>query len=480
MLAVFAGFISAFGLGLYDYSDNIPASIKPPGNLTASQVPQFIVLGFDDNPTSGDSLTGGIVWILDYLKNKRNPAGNGNAATFDNALVRATFLTYTVGFYEDMEDEPLDLMRAIGRAYKEGHEIGNHSFNHATTNATTLAEWESQIDKTNTNLAKPVPPDTVASMWDWENPTIVVNYGAGVDKASITGWRTPSLAYNAATFTAIRARGFTYDCSIEDGWEDGKDGTNFTWPYTLNQGSAGSDYTDDWDSEGHTHIGSYPGVWELPQQPFMVPASLAGAIKDDDKTRITGLDYNIIDNTSGDLGLKGADFYSILCYTLDCRLKGNRAPLMIGGHSQFTTDAWAKSSSNTTGPEIRKAWADFIEYALKKPDVRFVRAQDLVAWCRKPVALSVTTVHSEMAGSELFEKEIRYAHGSFYCNAAADRGSNVRVSLYRVDGTLVQNSTVAIGNSAMEFTPSRPLLTGCYILKVGGKKPYYAKMIISR
>ena len=83
-------------LGGYNYTDNRAWSQSPPNGLAVSQVPQFVELGFDDNFISGlGSTTGGMTWILNFLRNKRNPSGSGNSATFDNTLIRANFYTNT-------------------------------------------------------------------------------------------------------------------------------------------------------------------------------------------------------------------------------------------------------------------------------------------------------------------------------------------------------------------------------------------------
>ena len=42
----------------------------------------------------------------------------------------------------------------------------------------------------------------------------------------------------------VKAAGFWYDCSIQEGTDLDQDGTNFFWPYTLDQGSPGH-ATDD-------------------------------------------------------------------------------------------------------------------------------------------------------------------------------------------------------------------------------------------
>lgn len=49
----------------------------PPIGLKSFQVPQFIVLGFDDNQDIN-----GMLWMLKLLDKKRNPSGSGNINIF--------------------------------------------------------------------------------------------------------------------------------------------------------------------------------------------------------------------------------------------------------------------------------------------------------------------------------------------------------------------------------------------------------------
>ena len=44
-------------LGGYDYTDHRAWSQSPPGGLTATQMPMFVQIGFDDNPRSSLNTT---------------------------------------------------------------------------------------------------------------------------------------------------------------------------------------------------------------------------------------------------------------------------------------------------------------------------------------------------------------------------------------------------------------------------------------
>src|SRR6185295_14400503 len=157
----------------------------------------------------------------------------------------------------------------------------------------------------------------------------------------IFGFRTPFLDYNGNVFTVVKALGFWYDTTIEEGYEPGQNGSNFLWPYTLDRGSPGNDAVVAWNDGNHVASGKHPGLWELPLHVVIVPpddqAAKYGipiglrkklkALKsyfDVDTGFITGLDWNLW----YEYLVTRAEFVAILRYTLDLRLASNRAPLI--------------------------------------------------------------------------------------------------------------------------------------------------------
>lgn len=91
--------------------------------------------------------------------------------------------------------------------------------------------------------------------------------------------------------------------------------------------------------------------------------------------KITGLDWNVLESAK----ISGPEFLAILKYNLDLRLAGNRAPFMVAGHtSLYPADK----------PERRRAFAEFVTYALSKPEVRFVTGPQLIGWLRQPTPLA--------------------------------------------------------------------------------------------
>jgi hypothetical protein len=70
-------------------------------------------------------------------------------------------------------------------------------------------------------------------------------------------------------------------------------------------------------------------------------------------------------------------------YSLDLRLKGNRAPMMLGVHTdEYTEENPYFRPKSSTVADRREAIEKFLEYALSKKEVRVVPMRDILAWTR--------------------------------------------------------------------------------------------------
>ncbi|HEY8995662.1 MAG TPA: polysaccharide deacetylase family protein [Lacunisphaera sp.] len=340
-------------------ADSQPASDQPPGGLKPGQVPQFVLIGFDDNPA-----TEPMTWFVDHVRDLRNPAGAGRAATFDGGPVRAIF--FSNGKYWNDRT----LIGIHHKAVALGHEVANHTQNHPHGAAFTAAEWRTEIT-------------ACAGTFD----------ETGIPASGVVGFRAPYLEYTDATFVALAALRLAYDSSIEEGRQPGQDGTSLSWPYTLDAGSPGNAAA--FPPESPRRLKAHPGLWEIPLNVFMIPpdadcaafgiepglrARTGAALKamggtGEPTDRITGLDWNSLEAAK----CSGPEFLAILKYSLDRRLAGNRAPFMVGAHTAlYPADK----------PDRRKAMEDFIAYALSKPEVRFVTGRQLLGWLRAPQGLN--------------------------------------------------------------------------------------------
>lgn len=340
------------------FADRLAPAAQPPGGLAPAQVPQFILLGYDDNQ-SVEPMT----WFVEQLDRRRNPRGTGNAATFDGAPVRMIY--FSNGRYWD---DPA-IVAIHHRAVEAGHELANHTHTHPFGIPFTLAQWHEEMDACDRAYL-----------------------AVGVLRKPAAGFRAPYLQYTDVTFQALVARGQLYDASIQEGYQADQDGSDFLWPYTLDEGSPGNAVRYPASSRRRL-TQTFAGLWEIPMHVFIIPtdpecarygiapglrqrmqANVDPAEDNPASGKITGLDWNVLESAK----ISGPEFLAILKHTLDLRLAGNRAPFMIGGHtSLYPADK----------PDRRQAIADFLDYALAKSEVRFVTGVQLIDWLRRPAAL---------------------------------------------------------------------------------------------
>jgi hypothetical protein len=376
-----------------------PAAAQPPAGLLPGQVPQFVVFGSDDNGNSGlegSGGTGGLHFLTQLFAGGRNPAGSGNSLTFDASPLHYSFYvnTYYIvadsadkSAYDSERENPVFIKRAWKEALDSGHEIGVHTHSHAHGREFSQSQWQEEMQRCIDILGRPYDAAETP-----ENPGRET--GMGVGRNLLAGFRTPFLEYNDNTLKAARQLGFLYDCSLEEGTQPDQNGSNFLWPYRLDQGSPANTPL----------IGSHPGLWEVPVYVFMVPpdeecgrygvpAGLRAALQqrqsyfDPVAGKVTGMDWNLWCEFATTPG----EFLAILKYTLDLRLHGNRCPLTIGLHSELYSDKQDTKGLNATVAERRAALQEFFAYVLQLPDVRVVDHKELLNWLQRPEPLPVAT-----------------------------------------------------------------------------------------
>lgn len=340
----------------------VPPSADPPHGLAPAQVPQLVSLGFDDNAHSGlagSGGTGGVAWVTALLAERTNA---------DRTPARASFFMATTHVETWTTESPTLLKRAWRAALADGHEIGIHTHSHPHGAAYSVGAWTAEIEACAAWLTKPFDPDEVACAPDDSK-------GIGLESSARAGFRAPYLEHNDALFTALRELGLAYDCSVEQGWQREQDGTSFCWPYAD------------------------AGLWELPAHPVIVPPDelcaeygvprgLRARLKgvqgyfDEADGKITGFDYNLWVL----FAMNKDEFLATLKHTLDLRLAGNRAPFLLGAHSDCYSSKY--TAPNATVAERQQALADFVDYALSQPAVRLVPLRDVLAWVQNPAPLA--------------------------------------------------------------------------------------------
>jgi peptidoglycan/xylan/chitin deacetylase (PgdA/CDA1 family) len=352
-------------------------------------------LGDDDNGYSGlDSKgnlkkgSGGTAWLVDIFKDIKNPIGNSNPATFDGTPAHFSIMGLTE--YITWEKR-VECKRAWRMAYESGHEIGNHTATHPHGDNASIEDWTREISTATSDMTKP---------WDPQNPEDL-NGGIGLKKDEIIGFRSPYLQYNENLFKVLEQNGFKYDCSIEEGYEENFDGKNFNWPYTLHNGTP-----------ANSSIDKHPDITEIPVYPFMVPPDdeckeygvekgLRLSLKEREKGhqfkkdhehdyihmedgRIRGLDYDLWQ----EYNMTANEFTATLKYTLDQRLKSNRAPMTVCMHTDFYVNKpWDEDYGVESDIARQAAIEAFLNYAKTIPQVRIVSNKELLSWLMNPSKL---------------------------------------------------------------------------------------------
>jgi len=364
--------------------DKFLPSQNPPGNMKVEKTPLFIAIGFDDNDKSGFTSHKGIEgmkWAVDTFMNRKNPDGSNCSCAFYNL---SRYIT---------EEESRELPHFVKKSWKyaadNGFEICCHTHNHHDGSKFTVDEWLIEMNKCVDILTKPYVEGCNSD-----------DTGIGIAKSDIKAFRAPYLAYNDNMLKAVEKMGFLYDSSIQEGFQEDHDGTNYYFPYTLDEGSPGNKAVRINDP-GIDEIGNHQGIWEMPVQAIIVPpddlcekygvekglrkkfASEQYYFSESDG-KICGLDYNCL----ADFQMTADELLATLKYTLDLRLKGNRAPFIFGAHTaiyalEYESDPTIKISEQ----ERRRAIEEFLDYALSKSEVYIVSPIKVIEWMKNPKEL---------------------------------------------------------------------------------------------
>jgi len=475
-LAAFA--VSVMSVTAVSAGDKLDASTTPPGGLKVTNVPVFVVIGSDDN-----GIDSGVLWMVDFLKNKKNPEGATKiAGTFDGNPVLMNF--YVNGMYSE------DAAESWKTALVAGHEIGNHTYSHLMDTSGnnfdgrtwSKEQWAAEINKS----------DSIAS-------ALIKN-----EISSMTGFRTPRLEFDSLTYDAIQERGFLYDCSIEEGYEeDAAYGRNYPWPFTLDNGSASDKLQAEWSADDtsfhYATCGSTPGLWEIPVYGYIVPpdslaaqygfkAGLLDTIRakampwieaSEKQTIITGFDYNLISSFENSAcQMDSISFLATLKYSLDQRLAGNRAPFTLGMHTDYyfpTPDVLAddaKEYVNITPTQRRAVIEEFVNYALTKPEVRFVTGAQLVSWMKAPIGLDGTVGTVGLINTKkTISKNFNCVATAKSVSLTAPIAGTYTLSIFSVNGSKIVSSNKTVGSAGTtSITFGSDLAKGMYVAKISGNE----------
>jgi len=237
---------------------------------------------------------------------------------------------------------------------------------------------------------------------------------ATVANGKIFGFRAPRLEMNSNGLVALKERGYTYDCSIEEGFEESMNGTNAPWPFTFDNGSPSH-----WTRKDNGEIvpfEQYPaGLWEVPVGVFIVPENIREEVWNHGYEifqnapdanewesleswrkhgRISGFDFNMLILW----GMTKDHWVATLKHNLDLRLQNNKAPFCLGLHSDYFTPMYDLATllndynASSYGLVVTKNWntwrtrqeglLEFVQYA-QSQGVNFIGANELIKKMRE-------------------------------------------------------------------------------------------------
>ena len=388
----------------------------PPNGLSVKKVPQLMSFAFDDNAYSGykeSGAEGGMKFIFDTFESHKNPEGKGNKATFDGDTYKVTlYFKGNNAIKNDREDDSL-VKKIVHEGYVRGHEIGCHTFTHPEgvrfdwdsepaqrIDNLFVDDWLKEMNQCIDILTKPFNPD--AKSGDTQ-------YGMGIKREDIVGFRTPYLDYNEHTYVALEKLGFKYDATIEEGWQADMDGSNLLWPYTLDEGSPGDAYVAK-ESYGRDEpfVKKHPGMWLLPEYVLIIPpdelcekyGTTKGArdrARESDENfdmksgKITGMDWNIFFQYF----MTKEDALATLKYSFDLRYYGNRCPFTFGMHTDIYSDKYdiydlegdEKDRIKAVASQRREVVKEFLDYISTLPDCRVTTAENVMKYLENPAEL---------------------------------------------------------------------------------------------
>lgn len=244
-------------------------------------------------------------------------------------------------------------------------------------------------------------------------------YGISVPKGNLFSFRAPRLEVNSGMHFALKELGYLYDCGQEEGYEYYVDGTNSLWPYTCDNGSPNISWQRNIGED--IFIDSMPaGLWQYPVNAMIVPKDIRPEVwanhaiiaraefaqgigenpTDQDSIfwvnssgKITGFDFNmfILWGMTKDNALK------TLKYNLDQHLKGNKAPIQIGCHTDYFTPMYdyatlmTELNKKTYGLCVVNGWntwkdrkavfTEFVDYGLSK-NVHFKSGKETIDYIK--------------------------------------------------------------------------------------------------
>lgn len=194
------------------------------------------------------------------------------------------------------------------------------------------------------------------------------------------------------------------------------------------------------------------------------------------------INFGFDDNMWAQAKMSKQTFVQCLKYSLEHRLNTNRAPFLIGAHSdyysEFNDDANNACAASYT--ERREAVEEFIDYALTAhKDIRFVTNKQIIQWMREPIGLDATIIVADKNyTNSLKALSVNVVNLENVVIQVPDAGI-YSLCLYSVQGRKIRtiaHSYFAKGASTVPFNRSS-LSAGLYFIRLKGVNGEVAKRV---
>ncbi|XP_070396164.1 chitin deacetylase 8-like isoform X1 [Dermacentor albipictus] len=297
---------------------------RPPANLSASSMPQFVMLTFDDAVNEQN---------MDFYRQLLGPGRRRNRANGCN--LAATF--FVSAGYTDYS------------LVHELHSVGSEIAIHSITHRYNLSYWRT-LD---------------VAGWEAEfvgDRDLLRDY-ALIPERDMVGARAPYLeAGNGEAYRMMRQNGFVYDSSVCIDYMNKTDKLPF-FPYTLDYGLAMPCTVPSCPS------GSHPGLWLVPLNSFY------RTILHGDRWRSFGSSCAMPDTCTPQPTTED-DTLDFLRSNFERYYHTNRTPFPV-----FIHETWLWN------PGRRRGYLSFVDWLLTMDDVFVVTVAEVVRFMRHPKPL---------------------------------------------------------------------------------------------
>ncbi|XP_037554801.1 chitin deacetylase 7 isoform X8 [Dermacentor silvarum] len=298
-------------------------STRPPANLSASSMPQFVMLTFDDAVNEEN---------MDFYRQLLGPGRRRNRANGCN--LAATF--FVSAGYTDYS------------LVHELHSVGNEIAIHSITHRYNLSYWRTL--------------DVAGWAAEFVGDRDLLRDYALIPERDMVGARAPFLeAGNGEAYDMMQKSGFVYDSSVCIDYMNESDKLPF-FPYTLDYG-LGIECT-----VPSCPSGSHRGLWLVPLN------SLYRTTLHSNGSR--ALNSCAMPDTCTPQPTTEKDTLDFLRSNFERFYHTNRAPFPV-----FTHETWLQN------PGRRQGYLSFVDWLLTMDDVFVVTVAELVRFMRDPKPL---------------------------------------------------------------------------------------------